>query len=46
MVSFLSDAFFKSFLSKYVYVEAATMTAAHVLSPEYTVQCTSSHVVL
>jgi hypothetical protein len=30
---FLSDTFFKSF--KYVYVEAATMTAApsHVLSP-------------
>jgi hypothetical protein len=30
---FLSDTFFKSFSSKYVYVEAATMTAvpSHVL---------------
>jgi hypothetical protein len=39
MGSFLSDTFFKSFSSKYVYVEAATTTAAssHVLSPVYTV---------
>jgi hypothetical protein len=42
MSSFLSDTFFKSFSSKYVYVEAATTMAvpSHVLSPLYTVQCT------
>ncbi len=36
MGSFLSDTFFVSFSSKYVYVEAATTTAApsHVLSQE------------
>jgi hypothetical protein len=41
MGSFLSDTFFKSFLSKYVYVDAATVTMAapsHVLSPMYTIQ--------
>ncbi len=39
MGSFLSDTFFKSFSSKYVYVEAATTAVAHshVLSPVYTV---------
>jgi hypothetical protein len=39
MGSFLSDTFFKSFSSKYVYVEAATTMAvpSHVLSPLYTV---------
>jgi len=38
MGSFLSDTFFKSFSSKYVYVEATTIAApSHVLSPVYTV---------
>jgi hypothetical protein len=46
MGSFLSDAFLKSFSSKYVYVEAATTTAvapSHVLSPVYTVLYMFSH---
>ncbi len=42
MVRFLSNAFFKSFSSKYVYIQYRQqqwrpLTAAHVLSPEYTV---------
>ncbi len=45
MGSFLSDTFFKSFSSKYVYVEAATTTVApsRVLSPVYTVLYMFSH---
>ncbi len=50
MDSFLSDTFFKSFSSKYVYVEAATTTTApslvlspvytvHVLTPMYVISC-------
>ncbi len=42
MGSFLSDTNFKSFSSKYVYVEAATTMAApsHALSPVFRLYCT------
>ncbi len=48
MGSFLSHTFFKSFSSKYVYVEAATTTAApsHVLFPVYSIlysKCSHTH---